>query len=285
MRRGFGRSSATRRSTCATTPAATSPRTARELADSARATRRRVARRGSRIAFVGHSMGGLVARSACHYASGHAWPAKVAHVFTLGTPHLGAPLEQAATATAAALARLPETRGIAQALHARSSGIKDLGDGYLVDEDWVDQDPFAFIQQSASEIPFLSCASHYFVCTTLTRELDAPVGRIIGDLLVLKPSAWSQGARPAVALPRRAVPPRRRRHPLRPAQPSSDLRADPPVAVGRPRVAGRGRGRRRPSRALSARSGRGRAQAARAARSEGAGKDRRAPTPSRRRCG
>ena len=144
------------------------------------------------IALVGHSMGGLVARSACHYASGHAWPAKVAHVFTLGTPHHGAPLEQAATGTAAALARLPETRGIAQALNARSSGIKDLGHGYLIDEDWVDQDPFAFIQQSASEIPFLSCASHYFVCTTLTRELDAPVGRIIGDLLVLKPSAWGQ---------------------------------------------------------------------------------------------
>ncbi len=63
--------------------------------------------------------------------------------------HHGAPLEQAATATAAALARLPETRGIAQALNARSSGIKDLGHGYLIDEDWVDQDPFAFIQQSA----------------------------------------------------------------------------------------------------------------------------------------
>jgi pimeloyl-ACP methyl ester carboxylesterase len=147
------------------------------------------------IALIGHSMGGLVGRSACHYAVDHVWPSKVAHVFTLGTPHFGAPFEKAATATAAALARVPETRGIAHALNARSSGIQDLGHGYLVDEDWLDQDPGAFIKQAGSEIPFLSCANHYFVSATLTRELHAPIGRIVGDLLVLHPSAWGVARR------------------------------------------------------------------------------------------
>jgi pimeloyl-ACP methyl ester carboxylesterase len=143
------------------------------------------------IALIGHSMGGLVSRSACHYAENSEWPTKVRHVFTLGSPHLGAPLEKAATAATGALAKLPETRGFARGLKARSSGIKDLGHGYLVDEDWLDQDPDAFIQQAGSEIPFLSCANHYFVCATVSRAPDAPAGRIIGDLLVLRPSAWA----------------------------------------------------------------------------------------------
>jgi len=147
------------------------------------------------IAMFGHSMGGLVSRSACHYAVDHEWPAKVRHVFTLGTPHRGAPLEKAASATSAALWRLPETRALAKALNARSSGIKDLGHGYLVDEDWLNHDPAAFIQQAGAEIPFLIGANHYFVCATLSREPDAPAGRIIGDLLVLPASAWDHEQR------------------------------------------------------------------------------------------
>lgn len=147
------------------------------------------------ITLIGHSMGGLVARSACHYGAGSACVGKVRHVFTLGTPHRGAPLEQAANAASAALARLPETRPIAKALNVRSSGIKDLRYGYLVDECWMDQDCDAFLRDTSRELPFLLTARHYFICATLTREPDAPVGRIIGDLLVLQPSAWAQDRR------------------------------------------------------------------------------------------
>jgi hypothetical protein len=136
-------------------------------------------------------MGGLVARSACHYGVGSACVAKVHHVFTLGTPHRGAPLEQATNAATAALARLPETRPLARALNLRSSGIKDLRYGYLVDECWMDEDCDAYLRNTSREIPFLPTARHYFICATLTREPDAPVGRIIGDLLVLRPSAWA----------------------------------------------------------------------------------------------
>jgi pimeloyl-ACP methyl ester carboxylesterase len=143
------------------------------------------------VVLIGHSMGGLVSRSACHYGAGSACVGKVHHVFTLGTPHRGAPLEQAASAASAALARLPETRPLAKALNLRSSGIKDLRHGYLVDECWMDQDCDAYLQNTSREIPFLTTARHYFICATLSRELDAPVGRIIGDLLVLQPSAWA----------------------------------------------------------------------------------------------
>lgn len=147
------------------------------------------------VVLIGHSMGGLVGRSACHYGADSACVAKVRHVFTLGTPHRGAPLEQAANAASAALARLPETRPLARALNLRSSGIKDLRYGYLVDECWMDQDCDAYLRNTSQEIPFLPTARHYFICATLTREADAAVGRIVGDLLVLQPSAWASEGR------------------------------------------------------------------------------------------
>ena len=48
------------------------------------------------ITLLGFSMGGLVARSACHQAelSGHAWRKKLRALVCLGTPHHGAPLER-----------------------------------------------------------------------------------------------------------------------------------------------------------------------------------------------
>jgi pimeloyl-ACP methyl ester carboxylesterase len=147
------------------------------------------------VVLVGHSMGGLVSRSACHYGAGSPCVAKVHHVFTLGTPHRGAPLERAASAASAALSRLPETRPIAKALNLRSSGIKDLRYGYLVDECWMDDDCDGYLRNTSREIPFLATARHYFICATLTREADAPVGRIVGDLLVLRPSAWAHEGR------------------------------------------------------------------------------------------
>ena len=147
------------------------------------------------VVLIGHSMGGLVARSACHYGAGSACMTKVRHVVTLGTPHQGAPLEQVTNAATAALARLPETRPLAKALNIRSSGIKDLRYGYLIDECWLDRDCDGYLRDTSREIPFLPTARHYFICATLSREPDAAVGRIVGDLLVLQSSAWAHPER------------------------------------------------------------------------------------------
>lgn len=48
------------------------------------------------FAIIGHSMGGLVARSAHYYgtAMGHRWPAHLRRMVFLGTPHHGSPLER-----------------------------------------------------------------------------------------------------------------------------------------------------------------------------------------------
>lgn len=87
------------------------------------------------IALVGHSMGGLVVRSACHYGAEqqHGWPDAVRHVVCLGSPHLGADLEKGVNAASWALARLPETRGVSAFLNARSAGVKDLRYGACLD--------------------------------------------------------------------------------------------------------------------------------------------------------
>jgi hypothetical protein len=143
------------------------------------------------IALVGHSMGGLVARSACHRAAGEemAWVRRVRHVVSLGSPHMGAPLEQAVHYAGAALHAVPETRPLAGFLRRRSAGIRDLRQGSLVDEDWEGRDPDALRAAACRELPLLEGATHCFVAATLTRSARHPVGRLLGDALVLEASA------------------------------------------------------------------------------------------------
>src|ERR1700759_5199880 len=142
------------------------------------------------VALIGHSMGGLVGRSACHYAAAGGWRERVRHVFTLGAPHKGAPLELGAKAVCHAAAHIPELTPFAAPIRARAVGVKDLGYGYVVDEDWLGHDPDAFWSNTGTVVPFLETANHYFISATLSREPDPAVGRLIGDLLVLHSSAW-----------------------------------------------------------------------------------------------
>jgi pimeloyl-ACP methyl ester carboxylesterase len=144
------------------------------------------------VVLVGHSMGGLVARSACHYGEldGLRFTDFVRHVFCLGTPHLGANLEKGVNVLAWALRKLPETRAIGELLNSRSVGIKDLRYGSLVEDDWRGCDPDEFLRDRCNEVPFLPDANYYFIGGTLA---PAPLGRLFGDLLVRTPSASGRG--------------------------------------------------------------------------------------------
>jgi pimeloyl-ACP methyl ester carboxylesterase len=143
------------------------------------------------IALVGHSMGGLVSRSACHQAveRGDAWVDHVGHVVSLGSPHMGAPLAQGVHWASAALHALPETRPLAAFLRRRSAGIRDLRQGSLVDADWLDRDPDALRAEACQEVPLLEGATHCFVAATVTGNPRHPVARLVGDYLVLESSA------------------------------------------------------------------------------------------------
>ena len=136
-------------------------------------------------------MGGLVARSAAHRASlrGAAWVEHVRHIVSLGTPHMGAPLEQSVHYLSAALSALPETQPFGAFFRRRSSGIRDLRQGSLVDADWRDCDRDALRARACAEVSLLEGATHCFVSATITRDQGHPVGRLLGDCLVLVPSA------------------------------------------------------------------------------------------------
>jgi pimeloyl-ACP methyl ester carboxylesterase len=149
------------------------------------------------VALVGHSMGGLVSRSACHQAAleGAAWVGRVRQLVSLGTPHMGAPLAQGVHYLAYALNKLPETQPYGAFFGRRSAGIRDLRHGSLVDADWRDRDPDALAAVACEEVPLLEGATHCFVAATITRSGRDPLGRLVGDTLVLQPSASGRSSK------------------------------------------------------------------------------------------
>ena len=145
------------------------------------------------IALVGHSMGGLVARSAAHYAREHdePWVEHLRHVACIGSPHLGAPLEKAVSLLTGVL-RNVDAAGAqvpAQLLDARSAGVKDLRYGYTVDEEWAGKDPDEVFADARRNVPLVDGVGYYFLAATISRDPVHPLGQLLGDLLVRLPSA------------------------------------------------------------------------------------------------
>jgi len=83
------------------------------------------------LTIVGHSMGGLVARSAVQAARDEqlAWPRRLRRLVFLGTPHHGALLEQLGSWVEAALHASRYSAPFARLGAARSAGITDLRHG------------------------------------------------------------------------------------------------------------------------------------------------------------
>jgi PGAP1-like protein len=149
------------------------------------------------LLLVGHSMGGLVIRSACHYGPGQAqpWVPLVRHIVYLGTPHLGAPLARAAGLVGWTMSRLPETKPFAPLLNGSSDGVKDLRFGYLLDEDWMGCDPDQCRRDHRGDVPLLESANHYVISVTITSDPNSPLGAVVGDLLVQPASAHGRRRR------------------------------------------------------------------------------------------
>ena len=147
------------------------------------------------ILLVGHSMGGLVIRSACHYGTEASapWVAHVRHVFYLGSPHLGAPLARAAGLAGWALGRVAETRPFADLLTG-SSAIRDLRHGYVLD-DWAACDPDGCMHNHRRDVPLLPGASHYAIGAAVSADPESPLGAVVGDLLVQPASAHGRHGR------------------------------------------------------------------------------------------
>ena len=145
------------------------------------------------IALVGHSMGGLVARSAAHYAREHEepWVAHLRHVACIGSPNLGSHLEKGVSVLTGVLRNI-EAAGAqvpAELLDSRSAGIKDLRYGYTIDEEWAGKDPDEVFADARRNVPLVDGVGYYFLAATIARDPTHPLGQLLGDLLVRLPSA------------------------------------------------------------------------------------------------
>ena len=131
------------------------------------------------LLLLGHSMGGLVIRSACHYGREFAaWVDRVRHVFYLGTPHLGAPLARARRVRGlGSLRKAAETRPFVTLVNGSSPGIKDLRHGYVLADDWADCDQDSCVRDHRHDTPLLAGANHYAISATDHRRSRSPARR------------------------------------------------------------------------------------------------------------
>ena len=92
----------------------------------------------TQLDLIGHSMGGLLSRSALFYGKeqGFSWVERVGNLVTLGTPHHGASLEQIGNFVQYKIAKLPFAGSLAKLGDLRSAGIIDLRYGSIRDADW-----------------------------------------------------------------------------------------------------------------------------------------------------
>ena len=149
------------------------------------------------LVLVGHSMGGLVARSAVHYAgvAGHRWPGMLEAMFFLGTPHLGAPLERGGNWVNLLLGASPYTAPFARLARIRSAGITDLRHGALLDEDWNGQDRFAHRPEPGDGLALPEGVRAYALAATIAASADG--ARVPGDGLVPLASALGRDRKKA----------------------------------------------------------------------------------------
>ena len=144
-----------------------------------------------RCVLLGHSMGGLVARSALQHGAqaGMRWPSCVNDLVCLGTPHHGAPLERAGNWVDLLLGATPYAAPFARLGQLRSAGITDLRHGNLIDEDWVGRDRFARGSDRRQPVPLPDAVRCYAVAASIGEKTGDLKDRLLGDGLVPLDSA------------------------------------------------------------------------------------------------
>ncbi len=146
----------------------------RDLAD---LLARQLSDTGAPVWLIGHSMGGLLIRSASHYATEqkYGWIKRLSHAAYLGSPHLGAPWEIAGNHLNNMLDITPYTRPFMRLGNIRSIGIRNLRVAHIT----ADQT----MPKLASEVDHLLLA---------TAWSEAHTDNWIGDGIVPVSSALAQ---------------------------------------------------------------------------------------------
>ncbi|MDK9702328.1 MAG: GPI inositol-deacylase [Sulfuritalea sp.] len=153
------------------------------------------------LVIVGHSMGGLVAHSACHYArlGGQAWLQRLRQLVFLGTPHHGAPLERGGNWVNVILELSPYTAALARLGKIRSAGITDLRHGCILDEDWQHGDRFAR-NRKRTPVPLPAGVQCFAIAASIAKTPGESGRPPPGDGLVPVQSALGRHADPRLCL-------------------------------------------------------------------------------------
>jgi len=153
-----------------------------------------------RLVMLGHSMGGLVARSAIHHGQlvqrGRLrWPTRVDDLVCLGTPHLGAPLERAGHSIDLLLGGAPYAAPLARLGKIRSAGINDLRLGNVVSGPASDDGSYRCAQVSLPE-----ATRCFAIAASLGPRGESLKSRLLGDGLVPVSSALGHHDEPGRGL-------------------------------------------------------------------------------------
>ena len=170
------------------------------------------------LVLVGHSMGGLIIRSAGHYGNNSEvkiggdelkiltqtdetnpfpstqkapWLTHLQSIFLIGTPNDGSWLEQNSHLTARLLNRINlfPTRFLSKALNQRSNGIKDMRHSILVDEDWQDAHADDLLPPRTPVPPLPGVHYHILMGAWLRTTRPSALREYFGDGLVGQASA------------------------------------------------------------------------------------------------
>ncbi|TGE10523.1 esterase/lipase family protein [Hymenobacter fodinae] len=170
------------------------------------------------LVLVGHSMGGLVIRSAGYYADQEAratrgttaaepgapsnWLGHLRDVVLLGVPNDGSFLEQNSFFTSLILRKINlwPTRFVSGLIDKRSNGIKDLRHARLVEQDW--QNPHADdLFPPRTVVPPLPGVHYHVLVGSLLKSATSVLHEYFGDGLVGAGSAHGRIFRDPAAPP------------------------------------------------------------------------------------
>lgn len=153
-----------------------------------------------RLVMVGHSMGGLVARSAIHHGAqmqrgGLRWPGRVNDLIFLGTPHQGAPLERAGHGVDLLLGAAPYAAPLARLGKLRSAGINDLRLGSILKGPAGDDGTLR-----GEQVSLPGSARCFAIAASLGPASGSMKAKLLGDGLVPVASALGQHHEPGLSL-------------------------------------------------------------------------------------
>ena len=143
------------------------------------------------LVLVGHSLGGLLIRSACHYGrqSGCDWLEPLNKAIYLGTPHHGVPWQ---SLTANMLHRWSTSSNpVIQKLYSfyegRSAAVRDIVDMALIEEHWRSE-------EASKPLAWSEDMEHYFIAGSINEDPNHVMSHAFGDVLVPIGSAQARSA-------------------------------------------------------------------------------------------